>query len=190
MIDLFAQCLALLHREVTITETWKPLPLILPSVLSQAGSIQSDVSTRSVSRGVGSPLTPPNVELSPTAGGIGGFPVFGGGYPSTLSHLEGGFEHDDGAAEVTCMWPWNGHIYIHPPSIPLIASLTKKTRKAKLGTFFLLWSHIYNFEMVLFPFLYILLGKASCRDTFVRTHTYALISPDSHISSFTQHLFI
>ncbi|XP_031661630.1 raftlin-2 isoform X2 [Oncorhynchus kisutch] len=70
---------------------------------NHAGSIQSDVSTGSVSRGVGSPLTPPNVELTPTAGGIGGFPVFGGGYPSTLSHLEGGFEHDDGAAEVTCM---------------------------------------------------------------------------------------
>nr|XP_046224740.1 raftlin-2-like isoform X1 [Oncorhynchus gorbuscha] len=70
---------------------------------NHAGSIQSDVSTGSVSRGVGSPLTPPNVELSPTAGGIGGFPVFGGGYPSTLSHLEGCFEHDDGVAEVTCM---------------------------------------------------------------------------------------
>ncbi|KAM9485650.1 raftlin-2-like isoform 3-T4 [Salvelinus alpinus] len=70
---------------------------------NHAGSIQSDVSTHSVSQGVGSPLTPPNVELSTTAGGIGGFPVFGGGYPSTLSHLEGGFEHDDGAAEVTCM---------------------------------------------------------------------------------------
>ncbi|XP_038870587.1 raftlin-2-like [Salvelinus namaycush] len=70
---------------------------------NHAGSIQSDVSTHSVSQGVGSPLTPPNMELSTTAGGIGGFPVFGGGYPSTLSHLEGGFEHDDGAAEVTCM---------------------------------------------------------------------------------------
>ncbi|XP_041724640.1 raftlin-2-like isoform X1 [Coregonus clupeaformis] len=71
---------------------------------NHAGSIQRDVSTRSVSQGVGGPLTPPTVELSPTAGGIGGFPVFGGGYPSALSHLEeGGFEHDDGAAEVTCM---------------------------------------------------------------------------------------
>lgn len=63
--------------------------------------MQRDVSTRSVSRGVGSPAPE---ELSPTSGGIGGFPVFGGGYPSALSHLEeGGFEQDDGAAEVTCM---------------------------------------------------------------------------------------
>ncbi|CAB1328634.1 unnamed protein product, partial [Coregonus sp. 'balchen'] len=61
---------------------------------------QRDVTTRSVSRGVGGPRTPPTEELSPTAGGIGGFPVFGGGYPSALSHLEeGGFEQDDGAAE-------------------------------------------------------------------------------------------
>ena len=44
------------------------------------------------------------MELSPTAGGIGGFPVFGGGYSSTLSHLEeGGFEQEEGKAEVTCM---------------------------------------------------------------------------------------
>lgn len=43
-------------------------------------------------------------ELSPTTVGIGGFPLFGGGYPSALSQLEeGGFEQDDGAAEVTCM---------------------------------------------------------------------------------------
>uniref|UniRef100_A0A3Q3LQB2 Raftlin family member 2 n=1 Tax=Mastacembelus armatus TaxID=205130 RepID=A0A3Q3LQB2_9TELE len=43
-------------------------------------------------------------ELSPTAGGIVGFPVFGGGYPSALSHLEeGGFEQEEGKAEVTCM---------------------------------------------------------------------------------------
>ncbi|TRY88224.1 hypothetical protein DNTS_026909 [Danionella cerebrum] len=42
--------------------------------------------------------------LSPCSGGIGGFPVFGGGFSSALSHLdEGGFEPDDGAAEVTCM---------------------------------------------------------------------------------------
>ncbi|XP_024262482.1 raftlin-2 isoform X1 [Oncorhynchus tshawytscha] len=71
---------------------------------NQAGSMQRDVATHSVSRGVGSPRTHPTEELSPTAGGIGGFPVFGGGYPSALSHLEeGGFEQDDGAAEVTCM---------------------------------------------------------------------------------------
>uniref|UniRef100_A0A3Q0T1F0 Raftlin family member 2 n=1 Tax=Amphilophus citrinellus TaxID=61819 RepID=A0A3Q0T1F0_AMPCI len=42
--------------------------------------------------------------LSLAAGGIGGFPVFGGGYPSSLSHMEeGGFEQEEGKAEVTCM---------------------------------------------------------------------------------------
>ncbi|XP_075966447.1 raftlin-2 [Anarhichas minor] len=70
--------------------------------------LHSDVSSRSVSRAVSSPI-PPEEELSPTAGGIGGFPVFGGGYPSggypsALSHLEeGGFEQEEGKAEVTCM---------------------------------------------------------------------------------------
>lgn len=64
--------------------------------------MHSDVSSHSVSRAVGSPV--PSEELSPTAGGIGGFPVFGGGYPSALSHLEeGGFEQEEGKAEVTCM---------------------------------------------------------------------------------------
>ena len=64
--------------------------------------MQSDVSNRSVSRGVTSPV--PHEEPSPTMGGIGGFPVFGGGYPSALSHLEeGGFEQEEGKAEVTCM---------------------------------------------------------------------------------------
>lgn len=74
---------------------------LLYSSQDAPASIQRDVSTRSVSRGVGST---PTEELSPTSGGIGGFPVFGGGYPSALSHLEeGGFEQDDGTAEVTCM---------------------------------------------------------------------------------------
>lgn len=65
------------------------------------GSTRREVCSHSVSRGVDEPHT----ELSsPCSGGIGGFPVFGGGYPSALSHLdEGGFEPDDGAAEVTCM---------------------------------------------------------------------------------------
>ncbi|XP_012682004.1 raftlin-2 [Clupea harengus] len=79
-------------------------PVRTPSVQqqNQAASSRSEVSNRSVSRGVGSPQTE---ELSPCSGGIGGFPVFGGGgYSSALSHLEeGGFEQDDGAAEVTCM---------------------------------------------------------------------------------------
>ncbi|KAK7913754.1 hypothetical protein WMY93_013965 [Mugilogobius chulae] len=65
-------------------------------------SVHSEVSSHSVSRSVSSPLSPQ--ELSPISGGIGGFPVFGGGYPSSLSHLEeGGFEPDEGKAEVTCM---------------------------------------------------------------------------------------
>ncbi|KAG9271053.1 raftlin-2 [Astyanax mexicanus] len=64
-------------------------------------SVRRDVVSHSVSRGV---AVPHGEELSPCSGGIGGFPVFGGGYPSALSHLEeGGFEQDDGAAEVTCM---------------------------------------------------------------------------------------
>ncbi|XP_068602802.1 raftlin-2 [Brachionichthys hirsutus] len=65
-------------------------------------SVHGDVSSRSVSQAVRS--TPSPEESSPTAGGIGGFPVFGGGYSSTLSHLEeGGFDQEEGKAEVTCM---------------------------------------------------------------------------------------
>ncbi|XP_058475397.1 raftlin-2 [Solea solea] len=66
---------------------------------NQALSVRSDVSGRSVGR----PLVPAE-DVSPGAGGIGGFPVFGGGYPGALSHLEEGvFEQDEGKAEVTCM---------------------------------------------------------------------------------------
>ncbi|XP_045909115.1 raftlin-2 isoform X1 [Micropterus dolomieu] len=70
---------------------------------NQALSLHSAVSSRSVSRAISSPVPPE--ELSPTAaGGIAGFPVFGGGYPSAMSHLEeGGFEQEEGKAEVTCM---------------------------------------------------------------------------------------
>lgn len=68
---------------------------------NQASSC-SEVTTRSVSRSVGSSQR--TEELSPCSGGIGGFPVFGSGYSSTMSHLEeAAFEQDDGAAEVTCM---------------------------------------------------------------------------------------
>lgn len=89
--------------------TWPFAKLCLIVVLTrpvslrlQALSVHSDVSRRSVSHSVGSPL--PTEELSAAAGGIGGFPVFGGGYPSSLSHLEeGGFEQEEGKAEVTCM---------------------------------------------------------------------------------------
>lgn len=72
---------------------------------NQASSLPGDVSSRSVSRAVNRPVPPEEGEgPSPTAGGIGGFPVFGGGYPSALSHLEeGGFEQEEGKAEVTCM---------------------------------------------------------------------------------------
>lgn len=65
------------------------------------GSTAREVSSHSVSRGI----EEPNTELSsPCSGGIGGFPVFGGGYPGAISHLEeSGFEPDEGAPEVTCM---------------------------------------------------------------------------------------
>uniref|UniRef100_A0A3Q3JWE1 Raftlin family member 2 n=1 Tax=Monopterus albus TaxID=43700 RepID=A0A3Q3JWE1_MONAL len=60
---------------------------------NQALSVHSDVSSAALPE-----------ELSPTAGGTVGFPVFGGRYPSTLPHLEeGGFEQEEGKAEVTCM---------------------------------------------------------------------------------------
>lgn len=68
--------------------------------------MHGDVSRRSVSRAVSRPVPPQDEEepLSPAAGGIGGFPVFGGGYAGALSHLEeGGFEQEEGKAEVTCM---------------------------------------------------------------------------------------
>jgi len=68
----------------------------------QPASVLADVSSRSVSRTVSG--SAPTDDLSPVAGGIGGFPVFGVGYPSSLSHLEeGGFEQEEGKAEVTCM---------------------------------------------------------------------------------------
>ncbi|KAG7502237.1 hypothetical protein JOB18_016294 [Solea senegalensis] len=66
---------------------------------NQALSVRGDVSGRSLGR----PLVPTE-DVSPGAGGIGGFPVFGGGDPGALSHLEEGvFEQDEGKAEVTCM---------------------------------------------------------------------------------------
>ncbi|XP_076857775.1 raftlin-2 [Brachyhypopomus gauderio] len=65
------------------------------------GSMQREMSSHSVSRGVGVSHTP---AFSPSSGGIGGFPVFGGDYSSALSHLEDGtLEQDEGAAQVTCM---------------------------------------------------------------------------------------
>ncbi|KAL6100492.1 rftn2 [Pungitius sinensis] len=73
---------------------------------NQASSVHGDVSSRSVSRAVSGPAPPQEEEelLSPAVGGIGGFPVFGGGYAGALSHLEeGGFEQEEGKAEVTCM---------------------------------------------------------------------------------------
>lgn len=69
---------------------------------SEANCTRKDTVSHTVSRGVA--VVPQ--EISPSSRGIGGFPSFGGGggYPSALSHLEeGGFEQDDGAAEVTCM---------------------------------------------------------------------------------------
>lgn len=78
---------------------------LLPLLQTLSG--KSTVSSRSISHTVSSPPVPSD-ELSPTTGGIGGFPVFGGAYPSALSHLEeGGFEQEEGKAEVTCMWAGN-----------------------------------------------------------------------------------
>uniref|UniRef100_A0A3Q2YE30 Raftlin family member 2 n=1 Tax=Hippocampus comes TaxID=109280 RepID=A0A3Q2YE30_HIPCM len=63
---------------------------------NQVLSVHCDVSSRSVS---GAAL---RQELSPVAGGIGGFPAFGA--PSSMSHLEEGcFDQEEGKAEVTCM---------------------------------------------------------------------------------------
>ncbi|XP_027879533.1 raftlin-2 isoform X1 [Xiphophorus couchianus] len=70
---------------------------------NQTVSAHSELSSRSVSRVVSS--STPTEDLSPAVGGgIGGFPVFGGGYSGSLSHLEdGAFEQEEGKAEVTCM---------------------------------------------------------------------------------------
>ncbi|XP_049584956.1 raftlin-2 [Syngnathus scovelli] len=69
---------------------------------NQVLSVHSDVSSRSMSRSVSGAAL--RQELSPVAGGIGGFPVFGPPFPSSLSHLEeGGFDQEEGKAEVTCM---------------------------------------------------------------------------------------
>ncbi|KAM6985672.1 raftlin-2 [Aplochiton taeniatus] len=68
----------------------------------QGAPVQNDMSSRSVNQGVETPV--PKEEPSSPEGCIGGFPVFGGGYPSALSHLDdGGFEQEEGKAEVTCM---------------------------------------------------------------------------------------
>lgn len=69
--------------------------------MSQGSCTRREKPSQSVNQGMGAAHLE---ELSPTSVGIGGFPLFGGGYPSSLSQLEeGGFEQDDGAAEVTCM---------------------------------------------------------------------------------------
>ncbi|XP_061579197.1 raftlin-2 [Cololabis saira] len=70
---------------------------------TQPASLPSTVSSaRPMSLAAGG--SSPSDDFCPAAGGIGGFPVFGGGFPSSLSHLEeGGLEQDEGKAEVTCM---------------------------------------------------------------------------------------
>ncbi|XP_024116293.1 raftlin-2 isoform X1 [Oryzias melastigma] len=45
----------------------------------------------------------PTGSLSSAAGGSGGFPVFGGGYPSSMPQMEEGFDQEEGKVEVTCM---------------------------------------------------------------------------------------
>ncbi|XP_005803861.1 raftlin-2 [Xiphophorus maculatus] len=70
---------------------------------NQTVSAHSELSSRSVSRVVSSSTPTEDLSLA-VGGGIGGFPVFGGGYSGSLSHLEdGGFEQEEGKAEVTCM---------------------------------------------------------------------------------------
>ncbi|MBN3318634.1 RFTN2 protein, partial [Atractosteus spatula] len=67
----------------------------------QAGSPCSAASAQPMSPGVGALQAE---ELSPCSGVTGGFAGFGGGYPSVLTELEeGGFEQDEGVAQVTCM---------------------------------------------------------------------------------------
>lgn len=73
----------------------------LPLHVSQGSCTQREKASHSMNRGMGAAHPE---ELSPGSGGVVGFPLFGGGYPSALSQLEdGGFEQDEGAAEVTCM---------------------------------------------------------------------------------------
>lgn len=68
---------------------------------SQGSCTRREKASHSVNGGMGADHSE---GLSPSSGGIVGFPLFGAGYPSALSQLEeGGFEQDDGAAEVTCM---------------------------------------------------------------------------------------
>ncbi|KPP59442.1 raftlin-2-like [Scleropages formosus] len=67
---------------------------------NQAGYPHSEVSSPSVSRGVGSPLLE---ELSRDTGAFGETSICGEDYPNSLSHLDDGFEQDDGAAQVTYM---------------------------------------------------------------------------------------
>lgn len=77
------------------------LVLIRSSSTSVPLCLQS-VSSHSVSLAVSSSGPPDNLSLA--AGGIGGFPVFGEGYSSALSHMEEGvFEQEEGKAEVTCI---------------------------------------------------------------------------------------
>lgn len=67
----------------------------------QRSCTQGEKASHSVKRGIGATNSE---KLSPCSGGVVGFPLFGGGYSSALSQLEeGGFEQEDGAAEVTCM---------------------------------------------------------------------------------------
>nr|XP_015213767.1 PREDICTED: raftlin-2 [Lepisosteus oculatus] len=67
----------------------------------QAGSPCSEASAQPMSPGDGALQAE---DLSPCSGVTGGFPGFGGGYPSVLTELEeGGFEQDEGVAQVTCM---------------------------------------------------------------------------------------
>ncbi|KAL4618106.1 raftlin-2-like [Arapaima gigas] len=63
---------------------------------NQTGSPRSEMSSPSVSCGVG---VPQPAELSRCTGGVASFTVYAADCPSNLSHLEDGFEQDDGAAQ-------------------------------------------------------------------------------------------
>lgn len=66
----------------------------------------SNLCLQDVCSGVASSVaagSSPTGSLSSAAGGSGGFPVFGGGYPSSMPQMEEGFDQEEGKVEVTCM---------------------------------------------------------------------------------------
>ncbi|KAG7259181.1 hypothetical protein CRUP_010205, partial [Coryphaenoides rupestris] len=97
----------LLH---TLAEFGWLLTCVLPTPIIRHDRAASRAAAEQGGGGGGGGASLPPAERSPTAGGIGGFPVFGDGFPGSLSHLEeGGFDQDEGKAEVTCIcWADDG----------------------------------------------------------------------------------